>query len=888
MKTCRTGRSRGLAASRWCAGALATVVALSLALVATVARARESGAPDPTVARVAYVDGEVSYMNADADRWTPVDVNAPLVTGDRFYAGQDGKAEIQLAGGIYARLANDTELDVLELSTEALQVQVGVGTALFRVRRMPGDRYFEISTPATAVMPHQNGLYRIDVAEDGHTTVVVRDGDADAYQGDTRYRLAKARGAEFDPALEDGTYSTEPIQVFDASAVQPDTWDEWDSSRDARIASSASYRYVSPEIYGAEDLDQYGDWNQTPDYGPVWRPRQVAAGWAPFTDGRWVWQDPWGWTWVDYQPWGWAPSHYGRWVYVDDAWGWAPGPVVAAPVYTPAVVGFLGVNVSTPGFSLSVGVGPSVGWVPLGWGEPCLPWWGGFGGAVVGRPYWGGWGGPRIVNNSVVRNTNITNINVNNINYANIGRPGAFTAVSRDDFVAGNIRRIDIPRDRLRDVVRPIAGNPGIIPRSESLIAARPEQIRRGNAVAPPRQVLQRAAVTTRQPRMERPKFDDKIRTIEANRGAPVPPAQLRRLASAEGRKPVQMVQARGQRTVVPQVTAAAPERLRGNRGRAPVERARAERPEAQAGGGTQEAQQGRGQPPPGDAGARAGLASPDRGAERRGPNAHGAEQPGQPGTPDRPQGRAALERGAPGGALDAARQRESVRELREQVQRDRQGGGAGVAAAPDQQRGEREQRAAAMRAQQEEAVRRREQALGRQPGVTTQGGAAANQARTQGDRRALQAQQREQAASERQNRQEAQRAERDSALRAQQEEAARRREQAIGAREPAERQQRESATRQQQESQRQQRDAATRQQQESQRQQRDAVTRQQQESQRQQREAATRQQQESQRQQREAVTRQQQESQRQQREAVTRQQQESQRQQREAATRQQ
>src|SRR5690606_30091490 len=55
-----------------------------------------SGDPEPRVARVGFVEGEVSYLNADADEWTPVEVNAPLVTGDRFYSGPDGKAEIQL------------------------------------------------------------------------------------------------------------------------------------------------------------------------------------------------------------------------------------------------------------------------------------------------------------------------------------------------------------------------------------------------------------------------------------------------------------------------------------------------------------------------------------------------------------------------------------------------------------------------------------------------------------------------------------------------------------------------------------------------------------------------------------------------------------------------
>src|SRR5207249_2027001 len=43
-------------------------------------------------------------------------------------------------------------------------------------------------------------------------------------------------------------------------------------------------------------------------------------------------------TWVDTAPWGWAPYHYGRWVFVDGFWAWAPGPIVHRAVYAPALV----------------------------------------------------------------------------------------------------------------------------------------------------------------------------------------------------------------------------------------------------------------------------------------------------------------------------------------------------------------------------------------------------------------------------------------------------------------------------------------------------------------------------------------------------------------------
>jgi hypothetical protein len=76
---------------------------------------------------------------------------------------------------------------------------------------------------------------------------------------------------------------------------------------------------------------------------------------------------------VDTAPWSWAPYHYGRWVSVSGFWAWAPGPVVARPVYAPALVAFFG----GPSVGVCFSIGSSVvGWVALGWGEPLLPWWG--------------------------------------------------------------------------------------------------------------------------------------------------------------------------------------------------------------------------------------------------------------------------------------------------------------------------------------------------------------------------------------------------------------------------------------------------------------------------------------------------------------------------------
>src|SRR5262245_40247165 len=155
-----------------------------------------------------------------------------------------------------------------------------------------------------------------------------------------------------------------------------DGWDRWVEERQSRIARSRSYEYVSNDISGVDDLDDSGRWENLPNYGYAWTPTVVEASWAPYRVGRWIWQDPWGWTWVSTEPWGWAPYHYGRWVFATSRWWWIPVPRRVAYVnYSPALVAFVG---GGPGWSASVSVSPGgyVGWFPLAPRDPFLPWWG--------------------------------------------------------------------------------------------------------------------------------------------------------------------------------------------------------------------------------------------------------------------------------------------------------------------------------------------------------------------------------------------------------------------------------------------------------------------------------------------------------------------------------
>ena len=133
-------------------------------------------------------------------------------------------------------------------------------------------------------------------------------------------RLAELENQRYQIQVARGTASDPEFQVV--RAVAQDDWDRWNENRDRQLDESASYDHVSPDIYGAEDLDNYGSWQTDPSYGDVWCPR-VAEDWVPYRDGRWSWMDWYGWNWVSCDPWGWAPYHYGRWFNTPGrGWGW--------------------------------------------------------------------------------------------------------------------------------------------------------------------------------------------------------------------------------------------------------------------------------------------------------------------------------------------------------------------------------------------------------------------------------------------------------------------------------------------------------------------------------------------------------------------------------------
>ena len=397
-----------------------TLALLSLAgLFLAAPKARGDEADPPTrVARISYLDGSVSFQPSGTEEWAAAAKNRPVTIGDKIWTDKDSRAELQ-AGQASLHLGSMTALSFLNLDENIIQMRVAEGAVNFRVRELHEGDLYEVDTPNLAFIVKEAGAFRIDVDENGENTrVVVIRGEGEITAGGKTYDVRAGELAELS-GVEDPEFRTE-------QAPRADGLDRWAADRDLKEEHSVSARYVSRDVPGYSDLDDYGTWREEPEYGHVWYPRAVEVGWAPYSYGYWNWVGPWGWTWVDYSPWGFAPYHYGRWQFIGDAWGWCPGPIYATPYYGPAFVGFVGGGGWSVGVGFGGGWGANVGWFPLGWGEPYNPWFN---------------CSHTFINNVNINNTYIRNVNVLNANsnysYAYARNVRAVTATTRESFVSG-------------------------------------------------------------------------------------------------------------------------------------------------------------------------------------------------------------------------------------------------------------------------------------------------------------------------------------------------------------------------------------------------------------------------------------------------------------------
>jgi hypothetical protein len=502
---------------------LASLISILVTLVLFLPLCASADEDDPSgrVARLSYTHGSISFQPAGTDDWVTAVVNRPMTTGDKLWSDQDGRAELHI-GSASIRLGSTTGFSFLNLSDNVTQLQLTEGTLRIRVKRLGDNETFEIDTPNLAFSVLRPGTYKINVNEAGDATVVsVVGGEGEVTGGGQAFTVH---------AGEVGTFTGTDQLNGDVQGYNggEDDLDRWSSDRDHREDHAQASRYVSDDVVGYEDLDEYGGWRPVPEYGTVWFPHTTVVGWAPYHYGHWVWISPWGWTWVEDEPWGYAPFHYGRWVVVSGVWGWVPCPprsevvgvAYVRPVYAPALVAWVGGE----HWGVGVGVG-TVAWFPLGPREVFVPSY------PVSRTYVTNVNVTNTtVNNTVVNNyynNVVVNKNVTNVTYVNQNVSGAVTATSHTAFtsaqpVARNIVKVDA-----REIARASVNvtTPAIAPPRQAVLGAGATA-----AAKPPARLENRTIVAKNAPPPPPPSFEKQRQAIQANGGKPLAISEVHKL----------------------------------------------------------------------------------------------------------------------------------------------------------------------------------------------------------------------------------------------------------------------------------------------------------------------------------------------------------------------
>ncbi len=473
--------------------------------------------PPSRVARLNFIDGNVSFQPASLDTWTAANLNYPLTTGDHIYADAGSHAEMQIGPNVL-RVGSQSNVGFLNLDDQTVQVRFTEGALEIRLRQLADNELYEIDTPQGAISLLRTGDYRIDTDPNRNATMVtVRGGEAEVTANGNSFAVHPNQTAFFADAGQPDIRIMNP----------PDDFDSFVSNLNMSEDRVPPPVHVPPTMVGYQDLDANGVWRNDPGYGWVWAPR-VRAGWAPYHEGHWAWVEPWGWTWIDEAPWGFAPFHYGRWANLGGVWVWMPGTVVARPVYSPALVAFVG------------GSAFGVAWFPLGPREPFYPAY------RVSNVY------VRQVN---ITQVNVTNINVTNVRYVNQTVPGAVVAVPQGAFVsARSVGAVARPLSAQEVSRAQVVTSAQVAPQRESVLGNA-----RVNAAVPhpSQEIMARQVVAKSTPPPPTVSFAAKQQMLQANQGRPLAAEQVQQIraqqpAASTYRPPLRATTAPGAVPVAP------------------------------------------------------------------------------------------------------------------------------------------------------------------------------------------------------------------------------------------------------------------------------------------------------------------------------------------------
>ena len=137
----------GMRSTRWRIAVLLGALLLggSLGAAAQDAQYPDTDDPPARVARLAYVEGDVSLQPANETEWTDAVPNRPLTRGDALAADDRARAELQL-GTATIHVDGNTTFTFTELDDDTVHIALSDGALALGVRSMAPGEQIEVRT----------------------------------------------------------------------------------------------------------------------------------------------------------------------------------------------------------------------------------------------------------------------------------------------------------------------------------------------------------------------------------------------------------------------------------------------------------------------------------------------------------------------------------------------------------------------------------------------------------------------------------------------------------------------------------------------------------------------------------------------------------------------
>ena len=305
---------------------------LLILLVAFVFGVRSASADSShaRIIRLSMVTGDVRFatethgdpLTDSKANWDAAQLNLPIRQG-YVLATDNGRVEVEFENGTLAFLKENTVLEFYDLSLKdgslITRLVLRQGSASFHANPVSGD-YFSVTGGEFTVEAGSRATFRLDNFDDGSSVEAVS-GHVNVLHQDETTPLVKGQSL----SMKAGASS---VNIGHDSKA--DEFDRWVSGQIDTVstANAATLQYTNSPYYAAGfgSLSSYGSWSNCGGYGFGWRPFGVGYGWSPFTNGQWILDPSFGWTWDSFDPWGWAPYHYGGWLFDSGCGGWFYSP----------------------------------------------------------------------------------------------------------------------------------------------------------------------------------------------------------------------------------------------------------------------------------------------------------------------------------------------------------------------------------------------------------------------------------------------------------------------------------------------------------------------------------------------------------------------------------